>query len=65
VDFPGGQDGNPCQKVDFQKLLPGTINVRYGGVSNSIEDISVKVRRSGVKVRLVGPRFGRETPKNY
>jgi len=24
---PGGQGGNPYQKVDFQKLLPGTINL--------------------------------------
>jgi hypothetical protein len=24
---PGGQGGNPCQRMDLQKLLPGTLNL--------------------------------------
>ena len=27
IECPGGQGGNPCQKMDFQKLLPGAINL--------------------------------------
>ena len=54
--------GNPCQKVDFQKLLPGARKIR--GVLNNIPDILVMVRGPGMKVRfwtLFDPTFGRET----
>ena len=47
------QGGNPCQKVDFQKLLPGA-SKNYG-VLNSIPGILVKVRGSGVKFRFWTP----------
>ena len=45
-------DGNPCQKVDFQKL-PGAR--KNQGVLNNIPDILVKVRGSGVKFRFWTP----------
>jgi len=55
-----GQGKNPCQKGDYQKLLPGTSNLP-GGVFINFGNILVKVRGSGVKVRFrQGPPSGRE-----
>jgi len=44
--------GNPCQKVDYQKL---PVSEKIRGVLNNIPDILVKVRGSGVKFRFWTP----------
>ena len=57
--------GNPCQKVDYQKL---PVSEKIRGVLNNIPDILVKVRGSGVKFRFwtpFDPNFGRETCQIY
>ena len=54
--------GNPCQKVDFQKLLPGARKIR--GVLNNIPDILVKVQGSGVKFRFLTPLLAGKPAKS-